>query len=255
MEKEEIKIDENNENKIVKKREIKKIELLKYSYLDTIINEERINKYEIGVDEAGRGPMFGRVYTAAVILPKTDNKDIFDHSKMKDSKRFHSDKKIKEVEEYIKKNAIAWSVKYEEHSIIDKINIRQATLTCMQKSIREVIEIIKKKENDAEFQLLIDGNDFIPMTIVNKDCKLNHIPYVCIEGGDNKYSQIAAASILAKVARDKYILELCKEYPELDTKYDISKNKGYGTQKHLDGIKLHGISEWHRKSYGLCKNY
>jgi len=237
------------------KREPKKIEILKSSYLDTLNNDEKLNKYEIGVDEAGRGPMFGRIYTAAVILPKTTDPNIFDHSKIKDSKRFHSEKKIQEVAEYIKKNAIAWSVKYEEHSVIDKINIRQATLGCMQKAIREVMENMKTNDKEAEFHLLIDGNDFIPMSTVNKDYKLISIPHVCIEGGDNKFSPIGAASILAKVFRDNYILELCKENPELNEKYDIGNNKGYGTKKHMDGIQKYGISEWHRKSYGLCKNY
>lgn len=76
-----------------------------------------------------------------------------------------------------------------------------------------------------------------------------------IEGGDNKYTSIAAASILAKVARDEYIQELCKENPELNEKYDIENNKGYGTKKHLDGIMKFGITEWHRKTFGICKQF
>jgi ribonuclease HII len=81
------------------------------------------------------------------------------------------------------------------------------------------------------------------------------IEHKCIEGGDNKYCAIAAASILAKTERDKYIEALCEENPELDEKYGLVKNKGYGTKKHIDGIKEHGITEYHRKTYGLCKNY
>ncbi len=88
-----------------------------------------------------------------------------------------------------------------------------------------------------------------------KEDGLYPVPYVCIEGGDNKYSAIAAASILAKVSRDEYIRELCKEHPKLNENYGIEKNKGYGTKQHLDGIKIHGITEWHRRSYGICKNY
>ena len=76
-----------------------------------------------------------------------------------------------------------------------------------------------------------------------------------MEGGDNKYTAIAAASILAKVARDKYIEELCLDHPELSAHYCIDSNKGYGAKKHLDGIKEHGITIWHRRSFGICKNY
>ena len=90
---------------------------------------------EIGVDEAGRGPLFGRVYTAAVILPKDDS---FDHSKMKDSKKFHSKKKIEEIAEYIKEHAIAWNVSFEDEKTIDEINILQATQKCMHNCIQEI---------------------------------------------------------------------------------------------------------------------
>ena len=200
---------------------------------------------EIGVDEVGRGPMFGRVYTAAVVLPKDNS---FDHSKMKDSKKFHSKKKIKEVSDYIKTNAIHWSIKWEDEKVIDEINIRNATHSAMHKAIKEIYNIGK------DTLLLIDGNDFKPFVIFNKTY-LEQVPHIAIEGGDNKYSSIAAASILAKVARDEYIEELCKEYPELIEKYDLEKNKGYGTKKHMDGFRNYGITEWHRKTFGICKNY
>ena len=93
---------------------------------------------EVGIDEAGRGPMFGRVYVGAVVLPK-DNKQ-FDFSKMKDSKKFHSEKKIKEAADYIKSNAIAWSVTYAEHNEIDSKNIRKATIDCMHSAVNNIIE-------------------------------------------------------------------------------------------------------------------
>jgi ribonuclease HII len=76
-----------------------------------------------------------------------------------------------------------------------------------------------------------------------------------IEGGDNKYTSIAAASILAKVERDKYIEELCVENPELIELYGIDSNKGYGSKKHMDGIKKYGITKWHRKTFGICKEF
>lgn len=224
--------------------------------LKTYYNENS-HIYEIGVDEAGRGPLFGRVYAAAVCLPKDIH--IFDHSKMKDSKKFNSKQKIEEVAEYIKQNAIAWYVSFEDEKVIDEINILQATQKAMHTSILEVRKQILKLESfdsQSGIQLLIDGNYFNPITIYNKKTnKIDTLNYECIEGGDNKYSCIAAASILAKVERDKYIEQLCSENPELSEKYGIDSNKGYGAKKHLDGIKEHGITIWHRRSFGICKNY
>jgi len=205
---------------------------------------------EIGIDEAGRGPMFGRVYIGAVVLPK-DSKQ-FDFSKMKDSKKFHSDKKIKEVAEYIKSHAIAWTVTYAEHTDIDAKNIRRATIDCMHNAVNEIME--KMNTTPDKLYLLVDGNDFIPMMKLCDDSYIQ-IPHKCIESGDNTYASIAAASILAKVTRDEYVIQMCKENPELNTRYDLESNKGYGTKKHMDGIKLHGISQWHRKSFGLCKEF
>ena len=203
---------------------------------------------EIGVDEAGRGPMMGRVYTAAVILPKDDS---FDHSLMKDSKKFHSEKKIREAAEYIKKHALAWSVSYSTESEIDQHNIRNATHNSMHKSIKGVLH----SRDYNKYHLLIDGNDFKPLMLYDDDVGLVQVRHVCIEGGDNKYSAIAAASILAKVSRDTYIEELCKEHPYLDEKYDLLSNKGYGTAKHMAGIREHGISPFHRKTFGLCRHF
>ena len=207
-------------------------------------------KYEVGIDEVGRGPMFGRVYTAAVILPKNND---FDHSQMKDSKRFSSKKKINEVAEYIKQNAIAYAVTYESEDVIDKINILQATHSSMHKAVKEILDkdIIKE-----DVLLLVDGNNFKPYMYFDIEKGLySQVNHQCIEGGDNKYTAIAAASILAKVERDKYIEDLCNEYPHLDERYDLMSNKGYGTKAHMDGIKEHGITAWHRRTYGICKNY
>lgn len=242
-----------NSNEITETENITKVKIKrerkKQEPLEICFNSEN-NNWEIGIDEAGRGPLFGRVYTAAVVLPK--DKDLFDHSLMKDSKKFTSKKKITEVYEYIKKNAIAYNVSYEDETTIDKINILQATFKSMHNSVRNILQ---NKPDDKKIEkLLVDGNNFKPYTYLynNHITQLNHI---CIEGGDNKYSSIAAASILAKVERDKYIEELCEINPYLDDKYGILKNKGYGTRKHIDGIKQYGISEFHRKTYGLCKNY
>ena len=264
---------EQEESKIIAphaKKTRKSQEILKGHYFDTDHTDSGAGAFlEIGVDEAGRGPMFGRVYVSAVVLPR-DSKQ-FDFSKMKDSKKFHSDKKIKEVAEYIKLNAISWSVKFAEHGAIDALNIRRATIQTMHEAIRDVCDDVKsqgKNKNGEDFYLLIDGNDFIPMlhphpsqsqshdSKQSKQSKQSmHLHYSTIEGGDNTYASIAAASILAKVSRDEYIMELCKQHPELQEKYDLENNKGYGTKKHMDGIKQHGISEWHRRSFGICKSF
>lgn len=204
-------------------------------------NEEII---EIGVDEVGRGPMFGRVYCAAVILP--NDQSIFDHSLMKDSKKFTSEKKLIATADYIKKHCIAYSIGYMDESIIDNINIKNATHKAMHSAIKNLISF--KNDN----LLLIDGSNFLPITYLSENI-IKQVPTVCIEGGDNKYSAIAAASIIAKVERDKYIYELCDKYPKLNELYDLRKNKGYGTKKHMDGIKEYGITQWHRKSFGICQ--
>ena len=213
---------------------------------------EDINIIECGIDEAGRGPMFGRVYAGLVVLPKDDS---FDHSQMKDSKKFHSKKKIEQVAEYIKANAIAWAVEYETEQTIDNINILQATQSAMHKCIKSVLNQLKI-EDTSNMLLLVDGNYFKPYSLLNPSkTKLEYIKYQMIEGGDNKYTSIAAASILAKVERDKYIEELCLQNPELVERYGIDSNKGYGSKKHMDGIKQYGITKWHRQTFGICKEY
>ena len=213
------------------------------------------HKYEVGVDEAGRGPLFGRVYTGAVILPPPESSG-FDFSLLKDSKKFSSDKKIREVSDYIKKHAVAWAISYEEADVIDTINIRRATLQCMRNSIKTVIKKHTAAPMTDDYLLLIDGNDFIPMGNYNQEKgEIDTYTHVCVEGGDNTYACIAAASILAKVARDDYIEQLCDQHPVLDEMYSLRGNKGYGAKKHLDGIREHGITQWHRRSYGICKSF
>jgi ribonuclease HII len=284
VEEEEFIIEVKSKAKKVKKTTVKKVKEAKSATIKseakgaTIKSEEHVNvapccllkKYyhefatlEIGADEVGRGPMLGRVYSGAVILPKDDS---FDHFKMKDSKKFTSKnpKKIQEVSEYIKGHAIAWAVEYEDEKVIDEINILQATQSAMHKAIKSVIKQLEQKQSEQvsvgsnydNLLLLIDGNYFKQLTILNKQkTKLVTVNYETVEGGDNKYTAIAAASILAKVERDKYIHELCVENPELIERYGIDSNKGYGAKVHMDGIKKYGITKWHRRTFGICKNY
>ena len=257
---------------VVKKKRVKKVisDLKKEIVLEEAISSEtcllkkyyhELNTLEIGADEVGRGPMLGRVYSGAVILPKDDS---FDHFKMKDSKKFTSKnpKKIQETAEYITEHAIAWAVEYEDEKVIDEINILQATQSAMHKAVKSVIKQLQEKSDSlvepdlSNLLLLIDGNYFKQLTILNRPkTKLVTVNYETIEGGDNKYTAIAAASIIAKVERDRYIHELCLENPELIERYGIDSNKGYGAKVHMDGIKKYGITKWHRRTFGICKNY
>jgi ribonuclease HII len=210
---------------------------------------------EIGIDEAGRGPLFGRVYSAAVVLP--DN-NMFNYELLKDSKKFTSENKRIEVANYIQDNALFWAVSYEDEKVIDSINIRQATLSAMHKAVKVILNSYYEKNrtvcSNEMCYLLVDGNDFKPFTYYCETSNIiKQLNHVLVEGGDNKYCSIAAASILAKVEHDKYIKDMCAAFPKLDSYYGLLSNKGYGTSKHIESIKKYGISKWHRTTYGRCK--
>ena len=160
-----------------------------------------------------------------------------------------------EAAQYIKENALAWHVSYEDEKTIDNVNILQATQLSMHNSIMEIMKKMDAREKN-KYSLLIDGNYFKPFCCLNKETnRIESIPHTTVEGGDGKFASIAAASILAKVERDQYIDDLCTEYPYLAERYGIDSNKGYGAKRHIDGIKEHGITVWHRKTFGICKNY
>ena len=174
-----------------------------------------------GVDEVGRGSLIGPVYAAAVMLKK-----ILDKKKLKDSKKLS--KKNREIlEKYIKKNSY-WSVGYASLKEIEKMNILNASLLAMK---RAIIKLKKKPE-----QILIDGNK-IP--------KIKNYNLKYVIKGDEKIPEISAASIIAKVSRDRLITKMSKKY----IKYSWNKNAGYGTKNHLSAIKKFGITKHHRKTF------
>jgi ribonuclease HII len=216
------------------------------------------NKYEICLDEAGRGCLFGRVYIAAVVLPKDSIQ--FDGTDVKDSKKFYSKKKINSVAEYIKNHALSWSVEYIEADVIDDINILKSVMQGMHNNIRKIMKNIKtdvdQTSDPDDFTAIVDGNYFTPyMTFNEKTESLTELKSTTVEKGDSKYMGIAAASILAKTARDTYIEEMCDKYPLLQEYYNLRKNVGYAAKIHREGIVEHGITEWHRKTFGeTCKN-
>jgi len=198
------------------------------------------NKIEVGLDEAGRGCLFGPVSIGAVIwLDEDPNSSI----EIKDSKQL-SLKKRNIAYDYIKENSISYSSIFINNEEIDKTNILKSTIRGMHLCLDNILN------NISVDTILVDGNQFDFYIDYND----NYINHKCIINGDNIYKSIAAASIIAKVERDNYILNLCEEYPELK-KYDIHNNKGYGTKKHLDAIKEYGITKWHRKTFGICKEY
>ena len=201
----------------------------------------------IGIDEAGRGPLFGRVYSAAVILP-----DDFDLSLLKDSKKFTSEKKIKEVYDHIKEHALFYNISYKDEKHIDKYNILESTLQSMGVCCKHIIDDYIKKNDISNIKIYIDGNHFKPYFHMYNN-KIHWLPYECVIKGDSIHKCISAASILAKVERDLYIKELCVKEPQLDEYYGISKNKGYGTKRHIEGIQKYGLSDYHRKTFKLKK--
>tara|TARA_B110000879_G_scaffold212959_2_gene312223 strand:+ start:1800 stop:2606 length:807 start_codon:yes stop_codon:yes gene_type:complete len=212
--------------------------------------------FEISIDEAGRGCLFGRVYIASVVLPKDPL--LFDGSNIKDSKKFSSKKKLQIVADYIKQNALSWHISFEEAKLVDDINILQSVMHSMHTCIRETIINVNNITNHSytinDFMAVIDGNYFTPFRSYDEQQKcIVEIPFTTVEKGDSKYMGIAAASILAKNARDNYIIELCNKYPFLHEQYGLAKNMGYGTKLHLDGIKTFGVTNQHRLTFGCCK--
>jgi ribonuclease HII len=199
-------------------REIKRIEEMKF--YEKKLYEEGLN-FIAGVDEAGRGPLVGPVVAACVILPK----EIF-IPEINDSKKLPEEKREK-LAEVIKKEAISYGIGIVDCREIDEINILNATLKAMKKAIFEVKEKIE--------YLLVDA-------ISIPDMPIKQLPIV---KGDSKSISIAAASILAKVERDRIMKEYHKLYPQ----YNFAKNKGYGTKEHIEALKKYGPCPIHRRTY------
>ena len=185
-----------------------------------------MKKIIAGVDEVGRGSLIGPIYAAAVIL----NNNI-DKKKIKDSKKLS--KTNREIlEKYIKKNSF-WAIGSASLIEIDKLNILNASLLAMKRAIKK----LKKKPT----LVLVDGN---------KLPKIKNYKLKSIIKGDQKISEISAASIIAKVSRDRLVTNLSKKF----TKYSWSKNAGYGTRDHIIAIKKYGVTKFHRKTFKPIHN-
>ena len=181
---------------------------------------------EAGCDEAGRGCLAGPVFAAAVILPAS-----FRHPLLNDSKQVTEEDRDT-LRPIIERKAIAWAVAMVDHEEIDRINILKASFKAMHLAIDQL--------NIRPELLLIDGNRFTPYF---------GIVHECVIQGDAIYASIAAASILAKTHRDEYMLRLHEEHPH----YGWNENKGYGTVHHRSQIRDKGLSAYHRKTFGICK--
>lgn len=179
---------------------------------------------EAGCDEAGRGCLAGAVYAAAVILPKD-----YSHPLLNDSKQLTARQRYS-LRTEIERDAVSWAVGIVTPKEIDQINILNASITAMQRALDKLIV-------RPEY-IIVDGNRFRPY---------NQVPYKTIVKGDAKYMSIAAASILAKTYRDDYMKELHNKYPY----YGWDHNAGYPTKEHRDGIRLHGTTPYHRKTFNL----
>jgi ribonuclease HII len=185
------------------------------------------DRIEAGCDEVGRGCLAGPVVAAAVILPPDYRNDWIN-----DSKKLSKIKREELVEE-IQNNAIAWQIAEASVAEIDEINILNASFLAMTRAVKGLAV--------PPDHLLIDGNRF------KSELK---IPHTCVIKGDAKFANIAAASILAKVYRDKFMERLALDFPQ----YSWERNAGYATLAHRAGIELNGDCLWHRKSFKLLKN-
>ena len=193
--------------------------------MDYLYEQKAFNagyKVICGIDEAGRGPLAGPVYAAAVVLPLG-----LEIEGLNDSKKL-SEKKREALFDIIIEKAVAYSIAYGTLEEIEEYNILEATYIAMNHAIKGL-------NVDADFAL-IDGNR-VPKGIT--------IPCETIVKGDSKSFSIAAASILAKVTRDRLMLEYDKKYPQ----YLFAQHKGYGTKAHYEAIKQHGVCEIHRLSF------
>lgn len=193
--------------------------------------QKSIDKLEVGVDEVGRGCLAGPVVTAAVILPHN-----FQHILLQDSKKLTQNQR-NEMYNIIIKNAIDYHVDFTDNHVIDNINILEATLLSMNKSISNIHSHID--------HVLVDGNKFKFINNVYQSSPT--WTYEAVIKGDATYANIAAASILAKVTRDNYMIELSKQYPQ----YGWDKNMGYGTKQHIEAIHKYGLTPYHRISFKI----
>lgn len=191
---------------------------------------------EAGCDEAGRGPLAGSVFAAAVILPPDFTDEVLNDSKQLTERQCYA------LREVIEREAVAWAVAEVTAEEIDRINILQASITGMHRALAALRD--KQGRPVLPEHILVDGNKWKPYV---PEGGLLEIPARTVVKGDATYMSIAAASVLAKTYRDDYMLRLHDEYPM----YGWNENKGYPTAAHYEAIRKYGVTPYHRKSFNL----
>jgi len=190
---------------------------------------------EVGLDEAGRGCLFGRLYVGAVVFSNDADADFFDNgatlNKIKDSKLLTKRQRAC-LFDYVNECALDKTVAYAEAAEVDTLNVLQADLTTMHRALDSLTVPVER--------VLVDGDHWRPY----KDTE----GYAIVDG-DAQYLAIAAAGILAKVSRDAWVSEIVATHPEWDAQYGLGKNMGYGTAIHMEGLKKHGATIEHRRSF------
>lgn len=188
-------------------------------------------KYVVGIDEAGRGPLAGPVVSGAVLILEKDFKEVKKIKSVKDSKKLSEKKREEVYPNLINNHKLKWGVGIVSEKLIDRINILEATKLSMIKAVKD----LERKNKIKVDYIILDGKMKLKLDTDQES----------IIKGDDKVFSISAASIIAKVTRDRIMIKYDKEYPT----YNFKKHKGYGTREHLKNIKKNGICEIHRKSF------
>ena len=196
----------------------------------------RADCLELGIDEVARGCLTSEVVSAAVLF----DPDLPIHPALNDSKKM-TPRNREIVREWIEDNCL-YGIGTSTVKEIDELNIQRATYLAMHRAIAAI-------SVDPE-HLVVDGTGFDPYFVDGR-----RVPFTCVPQGDGKFASVAAASVLAKQHRDGLTAELVREHPELEERYSLGRNKGYGSAEHIAGIHAHGPSRFHRMSFAPAKHF
>lgn len=197
---------------------------------------------EVGIDEAGRGPLWGRLYVGAVVMAPEDGA-YFDGGvvlrQITDSKKLTARRRAV-LRDYVQETAVAWSVTWAEPAEIDAVNVLQADLNAMHRALDDL-----STQGIPVERVVVDGDSWRPW----RNSEGAEVPAICVVEGDAKVLSIAAASILAKEAHDEWVRETVAAEPLLAERYGLDSNMGYGTAVHMEGLRTWGAHSLHRRSF------
>lgn len=193
-------------------------------------------KVVVGVDEAGRGAFFSRIYSAVVVYNPDLKEDIKKNKiVIRDSKKMTPRQRDQSYEFLVQHTM--FGIGYCDEKEIDEYGITKCNIWSMHRALDNLVCQFPELEIE---RILVDGVLFSPW---------RDVPFELVVKGENKHEEIAMASVIAKTSRDRFLIGLCEQFPELDEKYHIRNNKGYGTAKHIQGLKEHGKHDFHRQSF------